>query len=76
VAVRLVETSVPPAYQRIAARALQLRQLGLKERAIARHLRVSDKTVGKAIRWLLRLDARPVELDATSILIDDVSHHG
>lgn len=40
------------AYQRIGAEALQLRELGLADAAIARRLSVSDKTVAKAIRWI------------------------
>lgn len=50
--VALVETSAPPAYQAIASKALQLRELGLSDRVIAARLGVTDKTVAKAIRWL------------------------
>jgi len=50
--VALVETFEPPVYQRIARKALQLRELGLSDRAIARRLGVTDKTVTKAIGWL------------------------
>jgi len=50
--VALVETSAPPAYQRIAQKALQLRELGLSDRAIAGRLGVTEKTVSKAIRWI------------------------
>ena len=39
-------------YQRIATKARHLRELGLSDRVIAHRLGVSDKTVGKAIRWL------------------------
>jgi DNA-binding NarL/FixJ family response regulator len=39
-------------YQEIASKALHLRELGLSDRVIAKRLGVSDKTVGKAIRWL------------------------
>jgi len=49
--VALAETSAPPAYQRIAQKALQLRELGLSDRAIAGRLGVTDKTVAKAIGW-------------------------
>jgi DNA-binding NarL/FixJ family response regulator len=45
-------TSAPPAYQAIASKALQLRELGLSDRVIAARLGVTDKTVAKAIRWL------------------------
>jgi len=54
--VALVETSELPAYQRIAQKALHLRELGLSDRVIALRLRVTDKTVAKAIRWLESLD--------------------
>jgi DNA-binding NarL/FixJ family response regulator len=39
-----------PTYRTIAARARQLRELGMSDRAIARSLGVSDKTIAKAIR--------------------------
>ena len=50
--VALLETSQPPAYQAIASKALQLRELGLSDRVIAARLGVTDKTVAKAIAWL------------------------
>jgi len=50
--VALVDTEERPADQRIATKALHLRELGLSDRVIAQRLGVSDKTVGKAIRWL------------------------
>jgi IS30 family transposase len=37
-------------YRRIAAKARQLRELGMSHRAIARSLGVSGKTIAKAIR--------------------------
>jgi hypothetical protein len=37
-------------YRRIAAKARQLRELGMSDRAIARSLGVSGKTIAKAIR--------------------------
>ena len=43
----------PPAYQRIAPRAIVLHQLGLSDTAIGRRLGVSDKTIAKAIQWRL-----------------------
>lgn len=46
-----VETSEPPVYQRIARKALQLRELGLSDRVIAARLGITDKTIAKAIRW-------------------------
>jgi hypothetical protein len=51
-----VETSELPAYQRIARKALHLRQLGLSDRAIAVRLGVTDKTAAEAIRWLASPD--------------------
>jgi hypothetical protein len=48
--VSLLDTSPPPVYQRIAQKALHLRELGLSDAAIARRLDVSDKTVAKATR--------------------------
>jgi len=50
----LLDTRATPIYQQIAAKALQLRQLGLSDSAIAKRLNVSDKTVAKAIAWLER----------------------
>jgi hypothetical protein len=50
--VALVGTEEQPAYQTIASKALQLRELGLADRVIAARLGVTDKTVAKAIRWL------------------------
>jgi DNA-binding transcriptional regulator YhcF (GntR family) len=50
--VALVDTADRPVYQQIATKALQLRELGLSDRVIAKRLGVSDKTVPKAIRWL------------------------
>jgi hypothetical protein len=47
----LLETASPPAYQRIAARAKQLSRLGMSNVQIARALAVTDKTVGKAVKW-------------------------
>jgi hypothetical protein len=47
----LPETTPPPAYQQIAARAKQLNRLGLSNVQIASALGVTDKTVAKAIRW-------------------------
>ena len=52
----LVETSELPAYQRIAPKALHLRELGLSDRVIAMRLGVTDKTVAKAIRSVDSLD--------------------
>jgi len=58
--VALVETTKPPAYQTIASKALQLRELGLSDRVIAARLAVTDNTVAKALAWLRRM-ARTTE---------------
>ena len=50
----LVETFDPPTYQKIAPKALHLRELGLSDRRAALRLGVTAKTVAKAIRWLGR----------------------
>jgi hypothetical protein len=42
-----------PAYQCIAPRAVVLHQLGLSQASNGRRLGVSDKTIAKAIEWLL-----------------------
>jgi hypothetical protein len=57
--VALVESVDPPTYQAIAPKALHLRELGLSDRAIAKRLGVTDKTVAKAIRWILETEAIP-----------------
>jgi hypothetical protein len=54
VEVAITETSPPPIYQRVATEAAQLERLGLSHRKIADALRVTDKTVTKALRWLRR----------------------
>jgi hypothetical protein len=54
----LVETAEPPAYQRIARKALQLRELRLSDRVIAARLGVTDKTVAKGVRWLRPIGRR------------------
>jgi hypothetical protein len=51
--VAILETEAPPVYQQIAPKAFQLQQLGMSNSAIARRLEVTDKTVAKAIGWLL-----------------------
>ena len=52
--VALLEVEKPSVYQRIAEEAKKLHRLGLSNSKIARHLRVDDKTVAKAIRWRIR----------------------
>jgi DNA-directed RNA polymerase specialized sigma24 family protein len=62
--VALVETAGPPLYQRIARKALQLRELGLSDRVIAERLGSTDKTVANAIHWLREI-ARERERNET-----------
>jgi transposase len=45
----IVDQADVPVYLRIAEKAKHLRELGMSDRAIARALDVSDKTVTKAI---------------------------
>ena len=51
----LLETEARPPYQRVARKALRMRELGLSYSAIAKRLDVDDKTVAKAIRWLVMI---------------------
>jgi DNA invertase Pin-like site-specific DNA recombinase len=51
--VALVDATGRPVYQEIARKALQLRELGLSDRTIAKRLGVSDKTVAKGIEWIV-----------------------
>jgi hypothetical protein len=46
-------------YQRIAPKAIQLKQLGMSNSAIARRLGIADKTVAKAMVWLWLVERRP-----------------
>lgn len=49
----ILDTAPAPVYQQIAPKALQLQQLGMSNSAIARRLDVTDKTVARAVAWLL-----------------------
>ena len=49
----ILDTDAPPIYQQIAPKAVQLQQLGMNNSAIARRLGVNDKTVARAMAWLL-----------------------
>ena len=53
--VDLAETGSLWPYQQIAPIALHLRQLGLNNLQIAKHLDVDDKTIAKALAWIERL---------------------
>ncbi len=55
----VVDTAAPPAYERIACKALHLRQLGLSLSAIVRRLGVTGKAVAKALAWLRHLPLAP-----------------
>ncbi|MGH7819286.1 MAG: helix-turn-helix domain-containing protein [Candidatus Binatia bacterium] len=50
----VVETDTLFSYQRVAAEAVRLRQLGMSTPTIARALRVTEKTVTKAVRCVSR----------------------
>ncbi len=50
--VALQDDAPPPLYQAIAEKAYQLQQVGMSANAISKHLKVDDKTVAKALRWL------------------------
>ena len=50
--VPLFETAPRPTYQEIAKKARHMNRLGLSHAAIARRLRVTGKTVAKAIAWI------------------------
>jgi hypothetical protein len=52
----LFRTAAESTYQRIAVRARHLKQLGITDAVIARHLGVSDKTATKAIAWITKRD--------------------
>jgi hypothetical protein len=54
----ILDTDAPPIYQQIAPKAFQLQQLGLSRSAIARRLKVTDKTVAKAVVWFLRVQSQ------------------
>jgi hypothetical protein len=50
--VPLIDTVDRPLYQKIAEEATHLQRLGLNYAQIARHLKVDDKTVAKALHWI------------------------
>jgi hypothetical protein len=50
----ILEIKPRPVYQRIAAKAKHLQELGLSQSEIGRRLGVDRWTVGKALRWLQR----------------------
>ena len=50
----ILDTDAPPIYQQVAAKAIQLQQLGMSGSAIARRLGVTDRTAAKAVAWFRR----------------------
>ena len=50
--ITIYDPSEQPNYQKIAEKALQLKELGLNSSAIARQLEVDHKTVSRAIEWI------------------------
>jgi hypothetical protein len=50
----LFETAEPPKYQRIVEKASQLKELGLCNEAIARHIGADAKSAAKALSWTLK----------------------
>jgi hypothetical protein len=55
----VLDAAAAPVYQQIAAKVLQLQQLGMSDSAIAKRLDVTDKTVAKAVTWYGRLHRYP-----------------
>jgi transposase len=55
----ILDTDAAPVYQQIAPKAVQLQQLGMSNSAIAKRLKITDKTVAKAVAWLWRVQHRP-----------------
>ena len=51
--VNLLRTEREPIFQKISKRSLHLKELGLSNRKIANHLNVDEKTVAKAITWMV-----------------------
>ena len=58
-AVAIVDADAQPLYQRIAAKALHLHELGLSNVRIAKQLGVDDKTIARALLWLAELGDGP-----------------
>ena len=56
--VEILVVSKRPLYQIIAAKAIQLKALGLSLRTIAIQLNFDEKTIAKAIQWICKLDNR------------------
>ena len=54
--ITIYDPSEQPNYQKIAEKALQLKELGLTCASIARQLDVDHKMVSKAIKWINEFD--------------------
>ncbi len=54
--VPILEIRPAPVYQRIASKAKHLQELGLSQSEIGRRLGVDRWTVGKALRWLAKIE--------------------
>jgi len=50
--VAVLDGQAPPLYQRVAAKASHLHELGMTQAEIGRRLGVDRWTVGKALRWM------------------------
>ena len=69
----LSEAEARPLYQRVARKALHLREIGLSQCAIARRLDVDDRTAAKATRWLQEMapgGARASALEAMKCRVE------
>ena len=56
--ITVYDPSEQPSYQKIAEKALQLKELGLTCSSIARQLNVDHKSVPKGINWIEQFDGR------------------
>jgi aspartate oxidase len=55
----IVDTRQPFPYQYLAEKAIELRSLGMSASAIARALKVTDKTIAKAVQFAAKIRHRP-----------------
>jgi len=69
----ILDTGAAPVYQQIAAKAVQLQQLGMSNSAIARRFGVADKTAAKAVAWFRCAQHRTggkISVSETRLLFD------
>jgi len=69
----ILDADAAPIYQQIAAKALQLQQLGMSNSAIAKRFGGTDKTVAKAVAWFRRAQRRiggTISVGETRLLFD------